>query len=281
MTISAPPPSATTARGTRADEAQPQTVGPLVSVIVPTWNERENIAPLLDAICGASFDAPFEVLVVDDASPDGTGTAVREASRRYPNVRLVQRAGKLGLSSAVMEGATRSSGRILVMMDGDLSHDAHVLPRLVEQIQSGCDVAVGSRYTRGGALQGWPLHRRLGSLAFTWSARALLGLRVRDPLSGYAAFRREVLAGQPTRFSARGFKLLLEVLATQRALRVVEVPITFVDRCRGASKLDLRELRELLLLCVRLLGWRLRLLGRRAAAAVGRVSRTRHASRAS
>jgi dolichol-phosphate mannosyltransferase len=255
--------------------------GPAASIIVPTWNERENIGPLLAAICQSPLGAPFEVLVVDDASPDGTGEAVREAATHHPNVRLVQRAGKLGLSSAVMEGAAHSSGGIVVMMDGDLSHDPGVLPRLIEQIRLGSDVAVGSRYARGGALDGWPLHRRLGSLAFTWTARAVFRLRVRDPLSGFVAFRREVLDRQPTRFSARGFKLLLEVLATQPALRVVEVPITFVDRCRGSSKLDRRELVELLRLCGRLLLWRMQPRARRVAAVQARESRTRHASPAS
>jgi len=278
MAISAPLPH----RTITAQDGPAPTISPLViSVIVPTWNERENIAPLLDAICAAPVGAKLEVVVVDDGSPDGTGAAVRQAAQSHPNVRLVQRPMKMGLSSAVMEGAAHSVGNIVVMMDGDLSHDARILPKLVEQVRLGSDVAIGSRYVQGGGLQGWPLHRRLGSLAFTWTARAIFGLRVRDPLSGFAAFRREVLTGLPTRFSARGFKLLLEVLATQPSLLVTEVPITFVDRWRGVSKLDLRELRELLTLCGRLLQWRVRQRLRRAASAVFRGSRTRHAPRAS
>jgi dolichol-phosphate mannosyltransferase len=230
----------------------------LVSVIVPTWNERENIGPLLDAICKALTGHAFEVLVVDDASPDGTGAAVDERARRYPCVQLVRRSGKLGLSSAVMEGVARSGGQVVVMMDADFSHDPRLLPALLHQVRAGSDIAIGSRYAAGGNLHGWPLHRRVGSRVFTWSARALFGIRARDPLSGFAAFRREVLENLPTRFSARGFKLLLEVLATQPALRVSEVPITFVDRAHGVSKLDVSELREFGVLCWRLLRWRIR-----------------------
>jgi dolichol-phosphate mannosyltransferase len=230
----------------------------LVSVIVPTWNERENIGPLLDAICKSLTGVAFEVLVVDDASPDGTGAAVDERARQHACVQLVQRAGKLGLSSAVMEGAARCGGRVIVMMDADFSHDPALLPALLQQVRAGSDVAIGSRYAAGGDLQGWPLHRRVGSRVFTWSARALFGLTARDPLSGFAAFRREVLDNLPTRYSGRGFKLLLEVLATQPALRVSEVPIRFVDRTRGVSKLDVSELREFGMLCWRLLRWRIR-----------------------
>jgi len=230
---------------------------PLVSVIVPTLNERENIGPLLEGIRKAFGHIDFEVLVVDDASSDGTGTAVMEEARQHPNVHLVQRAGKMGLSSAIMHGAARSSGSLVIMMDADLSHDPGLLPVLLEHVQLESDIAIGSRYVKGGRLQGWPLHRRLGSRVFTWTARAVFRIRVRDPLSGFAAFRRRVLEEQPTRFSARGFKLLLEVLATQPALRVAEVPITFVDRERGASKLNVAELRELLMLCGRLVRWRM------------------------
>ncbi len=228
----------------------------LVSVIVPTFNERENIGPLLSAIREALASVDFEVLVVDDASIDGTGEAVTEEASLHPDVHLVQRPGKMGLSSAVLEGAARSAGGVVIMMDADLSHDPSLLPLLVRQVQVGSDVAIGSRYVDGGRLQGWSLHRRIGSFVFTWSARALFGLRVRDPLSGFVAFRRGVLEALPTRFSTRGFKLLLEVLATQPSLRVSEVPITFVDRTRGTSKLGPGEMRELLMLCYRLLRWR-------------------------
>lgn len=228
-----------------------------VSVIVPTLNERENIGALVDAICGALRTIDFEVLVVDDASSDGTGAVVEAEASQRPNLHLVRRPRKMGLASAVLDGTARSTGGIVVMMDADFSHDPEVLPRLVAQVQAGHDVAIGSRYVRGGHLEGWPLHRRIGSAVFSLVARAIFRPRVRDPLSGFAAFRRDVLEDLPTRFSAGGFKLLLEVLATRPSLRVCEVPISFADRLRGTSKLDLREIGTFAVLCYRLLRWRM------------------------
>jgi dolichol-phosphate mannosyltransferase len=230
----------------------------LVSIIVPTWNERENIVPLLEALRLALNGAEYEVLVVDDGSPDGTGAAVTDEARKHSAVRLVQRNRKMGLSSAVLEGVAHSAGGIVVMMDADFSHDPRLLPILVRELQSGSDVVIGSRYVRGGRVEGWPFHRRIGSVMLSRFARVVFGLDVQDPLGGFAAFRREVLEGLSTRFSAPGFKLLLEVLATRPSLRVREVPITFVDRTRGKSKLGVREIREFALLCYRLVRWRMR-----------------------
>ena len=230
----------------------------LVSIIVPTWNERENIVPLLEALRLALNGAEYEVLVVDDGSPDGTGAAVTDDARKHSAVRLVQRNRKMGLSSAVLEGVEHAAGGIVVMMDADFSHDPRLLPILVRELQSGSDVVIGSRYVRGGRVEGWPFHRRIGSVMLSRLARVVFDLDVQDPLGGFVAFRREVLEGLTTRFSARGFKLLLEVLATRPLLRVREVPITFVDRTRGKSKLGVREIREFALLCYRLVRWRVR-----------------------
>jgi dolichol-phosphate mannosyltransferase len=121
--------------------------------------------PLLEAIRTALAVVGFEVLVVDDASSDGTGEAVNEKTREHTNVSLVQRRAKLGLFSAVLEGAARSAGNLVIMMDADLSHDPQLLPLLIKQIESGSDVAIGSRYVAGARLDGWPFYRRIGSLA--------------------------------------------------------------------------------------------------------------------
>ncbi len=226
-----------------------------VSVIIPTWNERDNIPVLLQGIRAALTAYRFDVFVVDDGSPDGTGEAVQTEAATHPNIRLVSRPRKMGLSSAVMTGALASTGAIVVMMDADLSHNPALIPELVKNVEAGYDIAVGSRYVPGASLQGFPLHRRLGSRALTYLARTLLGITVRDPLSGFAAMRREVFTAQPTRFSAGGFKLLMEVLATQRGRKTVEVPITFLDRRTGRSKMGATETRGFFRLCWDLRRW--------------------------
>jgi dolichol-phosphate mannosyltransferase len=226
-----------------------------VTIVVPTLNERENIAPLLAGLRSAMTGIDFEVVIVDDDSADGTSATVRDEALRHPNVRLLERRGMRGRSSAVMEGVARSTGAIVVMMDADLSHDPRLVPRLIGEVRSGNDVVIGSRYVRDGGIEGWSIHRRIGSALVTRVVRAVFRPPVRDPLGGFVAFRREVLDRQQTRFSAGGFRLLLEVLVTQPSLRVNEVPITFVDRTRGTSKLDLREIGGFLRLCVQLAWW--------------------------
>jgi dolichol-phosphate mannosyltransferase len=228
----------------------------LVSVVVPTLNERENIARLLATVRQALDGTHFEVLVVDDASSDGTPEAVREEARQHLNVRLMQRSQRLGISSAVLEATDLAAGSIIVMMDADFSHDPMMLPLLVKQVRAGSDLVIGSRHVPGARIERWPLHRRVGSIVMLRFVRAVFRLRARDPLSGFVAFRREVLENLPTRFSARGFKLLLEVLTTLPSLRVSEIPITFVDRTRGESKFGRKELREFVTLCWRLFRWR-------------------------
>ena len=230
-----------------------------VSVIVPTWNERENIRPLLEGIAAALAGTEYEIVVVDDNSPDGTGQEVEAYMQAgHQNVNLLRRPEKQGLSGAVLEGATMAQGDYLVMMDADLSHDSQAIPALLRRLDEGHDVVVGSRYVGDvPSIQGWPLQRRLASRLSIMVARLVLRLPVQDLTSGFVAFRRTFLTSLPTRFSARGFKLLLEVLAVWRDLRVTEYPITFTDRARGFSKFGLREMAEFGRLCLRLWWYRL------------------------
>jgi dolichol-phosphate mannosyltransferase len=230
---------------------------PSVAVIVPTWNERENIGTLLSRLSEVLAGYSYRLVVVDDGSPDGTADVVSELQEENPRVLLFQRESKLGLASAVLTGAEACDSEIAVMMDADLSHDPRVVPGLVEMISRGYDVAIGSRYIPGGAVVNWPWARRLTSRVATWFARALLRPGAKDPMSGFAAFRRELLLDLPTHYSARGFKLLLEVLVTRAPLKVAEVPITFAQRERGKSKMGVRELFGFLALCLRLLRWKL------------------------
>ena len=225
---------------------------PLISVLLPTYNERENIAALLPAILNALWSAPCEVIVVDDASPDGTAAAVREMAAADPRVRVIERSGKRGLAGAVFAGAREARGRFIAVMDADWSHDPDELPDMLARALDGYDVVIGSRYVDGSAFAGQPFLRRLISRLFNAAARTLLLLPYNDVLTGYAVCRRDLLAEPLTRYSSPGFKWLLELLAARRGVSVYEWPIVFHDRKAGFSKAGAREALRLGALCVRL-----------------------------
>lgn len=231
---------------------------PLLSVVIPTYNERENIARLVERILAVSGETPIDIIVVDDASPDGTAEVVEQLASADSRVRVLKRVGKQGLSGAVLAGAELASGEFVCVMDADLSHDPEEIPQMLEVAQTGYDVVVGSRYVRGSAFVGQPLFRQALSYVLNQGARALLQIRTRDILTGFALVRREVLLRTPTRYSAGGFKWLFELLATQRGLRVVEWPIVFRDRKAGSSKATVKEAITFAKLCARLLAWRVR-----------------------
>lgn len=236
----------------RNHQVKPPGAKPKVSVVVPTYNERENIPVLLDGLRRA-LDGRYtvQIIVVDDSSPDGTAEAVRTAAEVDPATVLLVRPAKMGLASALVDGFKMAQGEYLVMMDGDLSHRPEDLPGLLDRL-ADCDIAVGSRYVPGGRTLGWPLHRRIMSRLAANAARAWLGMGVRDVTSGFAAFRRESLEPLLPSLNATGFKLLVEILARSRNASVVEHPILFIDRQRGHSKLDGGEVMTFLSLCFNL-----------------------------
>ncbi len=220
---------------------------------MPTYNERDNVPRLCRELSDAL--APrwdYEIIIVDDNSPDGTAEVVRALSKEDPRVRLVSRPGKLGLGSAVVEGFQASTGQDWVMMDADLSHRPQDVPKLLDGLRDA-DVVVGSRYVKGGGSRGWSFIRVVISRVAGAVARLMLGLRVKDVTSGFAAFRRGSVEPLLGSLSPRGFKLLLEILAKGTHLKVSEAPITFVPRAAGASKMGLNETLIFLRLC-----WRLR-----------------------
>lgn len=219
-----------------------------VSVVVPTYNERETLSELVGRLHQA-LGSGYEVVVVDDSSPDGTADLARELGRQHP-VRVLQRPGKLGLGSAVLEGARAASGRWVVVMDADLSHPPEVVPQLVDALRSGAELAVGSRYVPGGGVRDWPWPRRLMSRVAVALARLWLRERVSDPVSGFFAARRELLL-DPS-LEGIGYKILLEVLVRNRGRSVVEVPYVFTDRRGGRSKLGAGEVWNYLRLLWRL-----------------------------
>jgi len=213
-----------------------------VSVILPTVNERDNLVELLPRLFALPLD--LEVIVVDDASSDGTALFVREQGRTYHMLRLMERPQKMGLASAVIDGFSAAAGEVLVAMDADLSHDENILPELVAAIEAGADVAVGSRFVAGGGMEGWPRRRQAASAVATAVARVLLRVPAHDPMSGYFAVRREVFDRVRPSLRPRGYKILLELLVRAAPVRVAEVGFVFVDRVRGKSKLSAAVARE-------------------------------------
>ncbi len=223
-----------------------------VSIVVPTYNERENIPLVCDGIREALDGLwDYEVIVVDDNSPDGTGEVVRRQATEDPRIRLLQRPGRMGLGSAVLDGFRTASGSRWVIMDADLSHRPDDLPKLLNGLGEA-DIVIGSRHVEGGQVLNWPLSRRLISRTASALGRLLLGLPVRDVTSGFAAFRRDSVGALLPTLNPRGFKLLIEVLAKARGASVKEVPITFVDRQYGRSKFGPTEVVRFIFLCIEL-----------------------------
>lgn len=210
-----------------------------VLVVLPTYNEAQNLAAVVEAIRkqGAA------VLVVDDASPDGTG-AIADRLASQSGIDVLHRAGKDGLGPAYAAGFARgldAGARILCQMDADFSHDPADLPRLVAAVDAGADVAIGSRYVRGGSVEDWPLQRRALSWGGNLYAKIMLGLRTRDVTSGFRALRADALRRlhpESARSSGYAFQIEMAWRAERSGLSVVEIPITFRDREAGDSKMS-------------------------------------------
>ena len=224
-------------------------------IIIPTYNERQAIADLVLAIIALSLD--FVVLVVDDSSPDGTGSLIQALGEQNPRIRLLSRPSKQGLGSAYIAGfrfALRNGFQLFVTMDADFSHDPAVLDPLVKSAHEW-DVVIGSRYVDGGHIAHWSWFRRQLSSTANLLARCILGRGIRDWTSGYRCYRREVIEKLPFEdIRANGYSFLVEVLAACVSLgwRVTEIPITFSDRRVGQSKLSRCEIYKGMLTLLRL-----------------------------
>ena len=213
---------------------------PLVSVVVPAWNEAENLPLLVPRIDAALAGVAYEVVVVDDGSRDGTPAACAALAGRYPVTLIVRDAPEHGLSGAVLRGIAAARGRTIVVMDADLQHPPERLPALLSALDGGADFALGSRYVAGGSTDGhWSAFRKVNSWVATVLARPFAG-PVRDPMSGFFALRRSTL-DRAQRLTPLGYKIALELMCKCRVRRVVEVPIHFGLRTRGRSKLTLAQ----------------------------------------
>ncbi len=213
---------------------------PELSVIVPCYNERANVRPLVARLDAALHGTAWEAVFVDDDSPDGTAAEIRAVAAADPRVRCIRRIGRRGLSSAVMEGALSSSAPYVAVIDGDLQHDETRLPDLLAAVRAGADLAVGSRRLPGGdsaGLDGTWRHRL--SAAGTRLAEQALPVRLHDPMSGFFLMPRPLFERLAPRLTAQGFKILLDlVLSAPSPLRVTEIPCQFHPRAAGRSKLD-------------------------------------------
>ncbi len=226
---------------------------PAVSVILPTYNERASLELLYPALAAALTGLAAELVVVDDGSPDGTAAFARSLQVPVPT-RVVERAGKLGLASAVEAGFAAAQGETLVVMDADGSHPPDALPALVDAVRPGrAEFALGSRWVPGGRAPGLTVGRRVLSAGAALLARPLV--TVRDPMSGFFAVRRDVLSRGT--LAPIGYKIGLEVLVKCHPSPVVEVPIVFRPRAAGESKLGRGEIGHYLRHVFRLYGWRL------------------------
>ncbi len=213
-----------------------------VSVIIPTFNESENICNILKSIKDYLPKIELEAIVVDDNSPDGTGKIVEEYIQSMKNIAgysisIIHRKAKAGLSSAILDGLKNSKGETIVVMDSDLSHPPQIIPKMLDKLkQTQCDIVVASRYVTGGAIHGWPFKRKIMSKIATKIAKKGLSVTANDPMSGFFVFRRKIT--DELKFDAIGYKMLLELLVKTKGVRVEEVPYTFINRKLGSSKLD-------------------------------------------
>jgi len=228
-----------------------------VWVILPTYNERENLEPVVAAILASLPEA--ELLVVDDSSPDGTGELADTIAAREGRVSVLHRPGKEGLGVAYREGfrwaLERPETKALVQMDADFSHDPNDLPRLLSPLMREADLSLGTRYIHGGATVGWPWYRKLISRGGTLFARTVLLLPYRDLTGGFKAWRRELIEAirlRETSGSGYGFQIETTWWAHRRGAKIVQVPIIFRERVVGSSKMSGGIVAEALLLVVRL-----------------------------
>jgi dolichol-phosphate mannosyltransferase len=227
-------------------------------IVIPTYNERDNVRAIVDAIHGVVPDV--HILFVDDGSPDGTGELLDQMAAADTRVQVLHRAGKLGLGTAYLAGFRRGLDAgydRLIEMDADFSHDPKYLPNMIARSASGVDLVIGSRYVDGGGTANWGIGRRIISKGGGFYARTILGVPIRDLTAGFLCYRREVLEAidlSSIRSEGYGFQIEMKYRVVKGGFRVEEIPIVFVDRRVGQSKMSKKIFLEALLMV-----WKLRL----------------------
>jgi dolichol-phosphate mannosyltransferase len=222
-------------------ESPPQAAAlPQLSVIVPTFNERDNVTTLFRRLEATLTGVAWEVIFVDDNSPDGTWDVVRGLARQDRRVRCIRRIGRRGLSGACIEGILACSAPCAAVIDADLQHDETQLPKMLALLEAGeADLVVGSRYIEGGSADSFNRQRAGASALATEVAKQVLRVKIKDPMSGFFMIRSDRFEQLAPQLSTQGFKILLDIVATARGkLRITEIPYTFGSRLHGESKLD-------------------------------------------
>jgi dolichol-phosphate mannosyltransferase len=225
---------------------------PILSIVIPTYNEKANLRPLCEAIASSLIDIPYEIIIVDDDSPDGTWKeASLLGSQGFP-VRCLRRVGRRGLSSAVIEGVLSARAEFVGIMDADMQHDEKLLPEMLQIMREGeTDIVIASRYIEGGGLGEWDMTRQRMSTFATMCSRLAGGEQTTDPMSGFFMTRREIFDAHVHELSLQGYKILLDVLASvKKPLKIREVPLVFRQRNAGESKLDFMILAEYVFLLI-------------------------------
>lgn len=218
-------------------------LAPELAVIVPTFNEHDNVAPLVERLEKVLAGLDWELIFVDDNSPDGTADAAWETARSHPKVRCIKRLNRRGLSSACAEGILSTNAPFVAVMDGDLQHDEAILPAMLAKVRAGADIAVGSRYSgQGSSSEGFSAVRQWGSTLATRLSALVTGQQLSDPMSGFFMVRRDLFVDVAPKLSADGFKILLDlvVTATRKGTppAIAQVPYTFRQRTAGESKMS-------------------------------------------
>ena len=218
-------------------------------VLIPTYNEKENITAILHAVLGLSSD--FHVLIIDDNSPDGTASIVESLMGKFLHrLFLLKRPGKQGLGTAYILGfkwALDHNYDYIFEMDADFSHNPNDLDRLLQACEKGADVAVGSRYVKGGETENWPIDRKIYSLGGSAYTRIITGMPIKDPTAGFVCYKNEVLANinlDAIKFIGYAFQIEMKFAAWKLGYKIKEVPITFVDRKIGTSKMSKGIIKE-------------------------------------
>jgi dolichol-phosphate mannosyltransferase len=211
-----------------------------LTVVTPTFNEAENVERFVRTVSGVLRGIQHQIVIADDDSPDQTWRVAQELAKSFASVRVLRRQGRRSLAGSVIDGFSMAAGDVVACIDADLQHDPAILPAMLGELRGGAELVVGCRYMPGGGTTNWNWIRRLESWTATRMAQAYLGLKLRDPMSGYFMLRRQDFMAVRHQLSAQGFKVLVEIAARLQPQPIAEVPYVFGPRLAGVSKLTAR-----------------------------------------